>query len=83
MNLLSRLMARIALPLLKSIYNRVNPDQYNGASLLGLRGIVIKSHGNASVDAFYYAIHQGMREAKMGIPEKIKSKIETVLLEQL
>ena len=83
MNLLSRLMARIALPLLKSIYNRVNPDQYNGASLIGLRGIVIKSHGNASADAFYYAIYQAMQEAKMGIPEKIKSKIETVLLEQL
>lgn len=82
-NLLTRIMARIALPLLKSIYNRVNPDQYNGASLLGLRGIVIKSHGNASADAFYYAIQQAMLEAKMGIPEKIKSKIETVLLEQL
>ncbi len=83
MNLMTRLMARIALPLLKTIYNRVNPDQYNGASLLGLRGIVIKSHGNASAEAFYYAICQAMQEAKMRIPEKIKSKIETVLLEQL
>ncbi|MBU3022717.1 phosphate acyltransferase PlsX [Aestuariibacter sp. A3R04] len=83
LNLLTRAMARIALPLLKSIYNRVNPDQYNGASLLGLRGIVIKSHGNASADAFYYAIYQAMQEARMGIPEKIKSKIETVLLEQI
>ena len=79
----SRLMARIALPLLKTVYNRVNPDQYNGASLLGLRGIVIKSHGNASADAFYYAILQAKQEAEMNVPEKIKSKIETVLLEQL
>lgn len=82
-NFLSRVMARIALPLLKSIYNRVNPDQYNGASLIGLRGIVIKSHGNASVDAFYYAILQAIKEAQMQVPEKIKTKIETVLLEQL
>ena len=82
-NFLSRVMARIALPLLKSIYNRVNPDQYNGASLIGLRGIVIKSHGNASVDAFYYAILQAIKEAQMRVPEKIKTKIETVLLEQL
>ena len=82
-NLWSRLMARIALPLLKSIYNRVNPDQYNGASLIGLRGIVVKSHGNASADAFYYAILQAMQEARLRVPEQIKSKIETVLLEQL
>lgn len=80
---MTRLMAKIALPLLKSIYNRVNPDQYNGASLIGLRGIVIKSHGNASKDAFYYAIVQAIQEAKMQVPDKIKTKIETVLLEQL
>lgn len=83
LNLFTRIMARVALPLLKTIYNRVNPDQYNGASLLGLRGIVIKSHGNASAEAFYYAIRQAMQEAEMRVPEKIKSKIETVLLEQL
>ncbi|MCW8108707.1 phosphate acyltransferase PlsX [Alteromonas ponticola] len=82
-NIFTRLMAKIALPLLKSIYNRVNPDQYNGASLIGLRGIVVKSHGNASSDAFYYAILEAMKEARIGVPEKIKNKIETVLLEQL
>ena len=82
-NLYTRLLARIAFPLLKSIYNSVNPDQYNGASLIGLRGIVIKSHGNAQKDAFYYAIVQAMKEAEMHLPDKIKTKIETVLLEQL
>ena len=82
-NLYTRLLAKIAFPLLKSIYNSVNPDQYNGASLIGLRGIVIKSHGNAQKDAFYYAIVQAMKEAEMHLPDKIKTKIETVLLEQL
>ncbi len=82
-NLMTRMMARVALPLLKTIYNSVNPDQYNGASLLGLRGIVVKSHGNASADAFYYAIHQAIQEARMRVPEKIKNRIETVLLEQI
>ncbi len=82
-NWATRIMAQIALPLLKSIYNRMNPDQYNGASLIGLRGIVVKSHGNASADAFYYAIFQAMQEARLRVPEKIKTKIETVLLEQL
>ncbi|WP_100641104.1 phosphate acyltransferase PlsX [Alteromonas facilis] len=80
-NWYTRLVAKIALPLLKSIYNRVNPDQYNGASLLGLRGIVVKSHGNASADAFYYAITQAINEARMQVPERIKNKIEQVLLE--
>ena len=80
-NWYSKIIAKIALPLLKNIYNRVNPDQYNGASLLGLRGIVVKSHGNASADAFYYAITQAINEAQMQVPERIKNKIEQVLLE--
>ncbi|MDM7860726.1 phosphate acyltransferase PlsX [Alteromonas sp. ASW11-36] len=80
-NWYTRLLAKISLPLLKSIYTRVNPDQYNGASLLGLRGIVVKSHGNASADAFYYAISQAINEAQMQVPERIKNRIEQVLLE--
>lgn len=82
-NIFTRILAKIALPLLKSIYNQMNPDQYNGASLIGLRGTVIKSHGNASSDAFYYAINQAIQEAQMQVPDKIRTKIETVLLEQL
>ncbi|MBT0586438.1 phosphate acyltransferase PlsX [Alteromonas oceanisediminis] len=81
-NWYSRILAKVSLPILKSIYNRVNPDQYNGASLLGLRGIVVKSHGNATADAFYYAIKQACNEAEMQVPEKIKTRIEQVLLEQ-
>ena len=75
----TRLMAKMALPLLKRIYSRVNPDQYNGASLLGLRGIVVKSHGNAQVDAFLYAIRVAMREVDQQVPNKIKHKLEIVL----
>lgn len=78
-----RLLAWLAYPLLKSLYNRVKPDQYNGASLIGLRGIVIKSHGNASAEAFYYAIAQAVAAAEAAVPEKIKYQIETVLMEQL
>lgn len=81
-NLVMKILAKLALPLLKKIYARVNPDQYNGASLIGLRGIVVKSHGNASSDAFLYAIKEAMREVSRQVPEKIKHKIETVLMEQ-
>lgn len=78
-----RVLAWLAFPLLKSLYSRVKPDQYNGASLIGLRGIVIKSHGNASAEAFYYAIVQAVLAAEAAVPEKIKHQIETVLMEQL
>jgi glycerol-3-phosphate acyltransferase PlsX len=82
-NLITKVMAKIALPLLKKIYNSVNPDQYNGASLIGLRGTVIKSHGNASSEAFFYAIQLAIQEATTCVPDKIKTSIETVMLEQL
>ena len=81
-NMLMKILARLALPLLKKIYARVNPDQYNGASLIGLRGIVVKSHGNASAEAFSYAIQEAMEEVSRQVPTKIKHKLETVLVEQ-
>src|SRR5690606_26544729 len=69
-NLLTKIMAKLALPFLKKIYSRVNPDQYNGASLIGLRGIVVKSHGNASSDAYLYAIREAMQEISRQVPTK-------------
>jgi glycerol-3-phosphate acyltransferase PlsX len=81
-DIFTRILSRIALPLLKKIYLRVNPDQYNGASLLGLRGIVVKSHGNASSDGFLFAIKEAVREIEREVPQKIKDKIELVLMER-
>lgn len=60
----------------------MNPDQYNGASLIGLRGIVIKSHGNASVLAFKSAIFEAMKEVERQVPIKIKNKLELGLKEK-
>ncbi|WP_199608791.1 phosphate acyltransferase PlsX [Flocculibacter collagenilyticus] len=76
----SRILAFVLLPALKKLYKRVNPDQYNGASLIGLRGIVIKSHGNASRSAFLSAIDEAVREVKRQIPEKISNKLEHALI---
>ncbi|WP_416308417.1 phosphate acyltransferase PlsX [Neptunicella sp. SCSIO 80796] len=78
-SLLTKIMAKLALPFLKKIYSRVNPDQYNGASLIGLRGIVVKSHGNASSDAYLYAIREATQEISRQVPAKIKDKIEIAL----
>ena len=75
-------MAKIAKPVLRSMFLRMKPDQYNGASLIGLRGIVVKSHGNASSEAFLYAIREAMQQAEMRVSDKIKDKIEAVLMER-
>ncbi len=60
----------------------LNPDQYNGASLLGLRGIVIKSHGSADVSAVVNAIGEAVHEVKRQIPSLISDRLEAVLLER-
>lgn len=78
-NVFTRAAGYFLTPAFKSLYSRMNPDQYNGACLIGLRGIVVKSHGNASHNAFYQAIVQAMTMAEKQVPEKIKDKIETVL----
>lgn len=78
----SKIVAKMALPLFRAIYLRMKPDQYNGASLIGLRGIVVKSHGNASSEAFLYAIREAIHQVEMQVPEKIKDKIEAVLMER-
>ena len=78
---LSKIVAKMAMPLFRHIYIRMKPDQYNGASLLGLRSTVIKSHGNASTEACYYAMVQAINEAQQEVPEKIKTIIEHELME--
>ena len=81
-NWMNKMLAKVALPLLKSVVKQMNPDQYNGASLIGLRGIVVKSHGNASSEAFCYAIEEAIRQATRQVPTRIKNRIETLLIER-
>jgi phosphate acyltransferase len=63
-NLLARLIALIALPVLDRFRRRVDTRQHNGACLLGLRGIVIKSHGSADAVAFGFAIRRAVEAAR-------------------
>jgi glycerol-3-phosphate acyltransferase PlsX len=60
----------------------LNPDHYNGASLLGLRGIVVKSHGSADISAFVNAIGEAVHEIKKQVPSRISDRLEAVLLER-
>lgn len=75
-NLLAKLMAAVFKASLKKLFKSVNPDQYNGASLIGLRGIVVKSHGNANASAFYSAILEAVKEVERQVPKKIKNSLE-------
>ncbi|WPL13938.1 Phosphate acyltransferase [Thiorhodovibrio litoralis] len=74
-NLLKRLSGLIALPVLRAFRQEVDPRRYNGASLLGLRGIVIKSHGGADVLAFENAIHIARKEIQTNIPERLEHEV--------
>jgi len=81
-NWLTRLAALICLPILKDIRHKIDPRRYNGASLLGLRGIVIKSHGSADVLSFSYAIREAIIEVEKNVPSKISQQLATLLNEQ-
>ncbi|MBL4899147.1 MAG: phosphate acyltransferase PlsX [Colwellia sp.] len=78
-NFLVKLMAIVFKPSFKKLFKLVNPDQYNGASLIGLRGIVVKSHGNANANAFYSAIMEAVKEVERQVPTKIKNSLEQKL----
>lgn len=74
-NLLAKFLGVLLKPTLKKLFKSLNPDQYNGASLIGLRGIVVKSHGNANITAFHASIVEAIKEVERQIPEKIKNKL--------
>lgn len=78
-NLFTKLAALIALPVLNSVRHTLDPRQYNGASLLGLNGIVIKSHGGADVDSFFNAIKIASIEIDKSVPDRINQEIEQYL----
>ena len=66
-NIFTKLMALISMPVLKAFKRRLDPRRYNGASFLGLRGIVVKSHGGADMVAFKHAIIKAVEEAQSGV----------------
>lgn len=73
--LFTRLQALAARPVLSRLRQRLNPQRYNGASFLGLRGIVVKSHGSADRLGFEAAIHTALTEAERGVPKLISRSL--------
>ena len=80
--LYSKFAAIVALPVLKSLKKKIDPKNYNGASLLGLRGIVIKSHGGADRISFATAIEEAIIEVEKNVPERIHEKLEQLLIDR-
>ncbi len=76
---LSRIAAIFAAPVLKRFRRRFDPRRYNGASFLGLQGIVIKSHGNADSFALAQAVGTALREIEMQVPRRIATLLEQSL----
>jgi len=77
----TKILGLFALPVLKALKKRIDPRRYNGASLLGLQGIVIKSHGGADALAFANAVEIAIEEVANAIPSRIHKHLETQLLE--
>jgi len=78
-NLLTKLAALVALPVLKKFKTRVDHRRYNGALLLGLRGITVKSHGSADVFAFSKAIERAYEAASNRVVERIAEKMSILI----
>lgn len=74
-NVLTRLAGLLALPVLNAFKQRVDHRRYNGASLLGLRGIVLKSHGSADVYAFDCALKRAVEEVRTGMLAHISERL--------
>ena len=78
-NLYNKFSALISYPVMKGVRKKVDPRRYNGASLLGLQGVVVKSHGGADSYAFGRAIRTAYYEVKNEVLDKIESLIESKL----
>ena len=79
---LTRLAGWFARPSLQAFRNKIDPARYNGASLVGLQGIVIKSHGGADSRAFAAAIREASVEVHKNVPALIGDQLEAMLLDR-
>ncbi|WP_342243022.1 phosphate acyltransferase PlsX [Pseudomonas sp. OTU5201] len=76
----ARLVGSLALPLLRRLRTDLTPARHNGASFLGLQGIVIKSHGSAGAEGFQSAIRRALIEVRENLPQRLHGRLEHLLL---
>ncbi|MEO8137256.1 MAG: phosphate acyltransferase PlsX [Betaproteobacteria bacterium] len=77
-NLFTRFAALVSLPVINAFRRRMDHRRYNGASLLGLKGIVIKSHGSADAFAFEHALERAVDEARNGVLQRITERMASL-----
>jgi glycerol-3-phosphate acyltransferase PlsX len=77
-NLTRKLSALASMPVLKAIKKRFDPSEHNGASMVGLNGVVIKSHGSADAYSFGNALRVGLIEAQKGVPTQIIQALQAL-----
>ncbi len=73
-----RFIGLLAAPLVRPLLRQMDPARRNGASLIGLQGVVVKSHGNADATAFEAAVEQATAEVEQRIPERIGEELDKV-----
>lgn len=78
-NFFTKLLIAPARVLIKRLIKRLDPERHNGAVLVGLDGIVVKSHGGATITAFAYAIEEAVIETEKNVPALIKEQFERML----
>ena len=76
---MTKFTALVALPVLRAVRKILDPRRYNGASLLGLNGIVIKSHGGADISSFFNAIKIASIEIEKDVPQRISQVVGSYL----
>ncbi|WP_417580716.1 phosphate acyltransferase PlsX [Nitrincola sp.] len=81
-NLYWRLLGVLAQPVLKELQQQIDPGRRNGASLLGLQGVVVKSHGGAGRRHFEAALSQAVTDARLNVPSRIVEQLEQQLQQQ-
>ena len=78
-SVISRLSGYSPSSMLSRLSAQINPQRFNGASLIGLQGSIIKSHGNATTEGFFYAIQQAIGEIENSVPQLIADKVAAIM----
>jgi len=81
-NIITKLIALIAMPVLKGMQKRLDPRRHNGATLLGLNGIVVKSHGGTDVLGFLHAIEEAATQADLAVTDHIREEVSKIFNNQ-
>lgn len=76
----TRLVGLLGKPVLDNLVKQIDPKRHNGASLLGLKGTLVKSHGNADIAGFQQAIKRAIYEASSSLPQLIQKDISEIII---